>query len=76
MVCLHFFVGKNPRNTKFDVSKQAHTTHKLIAVGPGNISKSNLSFQHILIISLPGSDIPGIPASDTNPTFCSDINLL
>jgi hypothetical protein len=71
-VFLHFFCGKNPKNTKLLVSNHEATTAGTKAFAQGNTVYSILFSLHNCIRLLPGSDKPGVPASDTNQTLLSD----
>ena len=59
-------LGIKPLKTNFVVSSPEYTRAVVIAVAPGRTSKFILFSMHLLTITLPGSDIPGVPASVTN----------
>ena len=45
------------------------------AVGPGKVSKSILFSTHSLTSKKPGSEIDGVPASETNANIFPDFNF-
>ena len=64
-----FFADKNPINSNSLVEKPEHIIAFIAAQAPGiGITLIFLSIA-FFITSSPGSDIPGVPASDTNAIF-------
>ena len=68
-------LGIKPLKTNFVVSSPEYTRAVVIAVAPGRTSKFILFSMHLLTITLPGSDIPGVPASVTNAILIPSYNL-
>src|SRR3712207_854637 len=60
-----FSLGKKPLKINEVVSNPEYTKAVVIAVAPGRTSNPIPSSIHLHTITLPGSDIPGVPASVT-----------
>ena len=58
-----FSLGKNPLNINLVVSNPEYIKAVVKAVAPGKTSNSIPSSIHFSTTTLPGSDIPGVPAS-------------
>ena len=70
-----FSLGINPLNKNLVVSNPEYTKAVVIAVAPGNTSKFIFSLIHLLTITAPGSDIPGVPASVTIAIFFPSLSI-
>ena len=57
------------------VSIPEHIKEFIIAHAPGIGTIFIPSSMHFFITSSPGSQIPGVPASDTNAIFCPSCNF-
>ena len=67
---LSFFLDdKNPWNTNLSVGNPDTTKAAILADGPGNTITWIFHSIARFIKSAPGSEIPGIPASDTSAMF-------
>ena len=64
-VCLPFLCGRNPSKQKRSQGNPLATKAGTKAVGPGKHSTSIPSATHSLDNKKPGSEIPGVPASET-----------
>ena len=75
LVCLPFFTGKNPSNTNFSLGNPEFTRAGTKAVAPGKQSTSISSITHSRINKKPGSEIVGVPASETKARVSPAFNL-
>ena len=66
LLVLPFFTGKNPSNKNLSDGKPELTRAGIKAVAPGRHSISILFLMHSRINKNPGSEIPGVPASEIN----------
>ena len=71
-----FSLGKNPLNINLVVSNPEYIKAVVKAVAPGKTSNSIPSSIHFSTTTLPGSDIPGVPASLTIATEVPSLTLL
>ncbi len=75
LVCLPFLTGKNPSNTNLSEGSPEFTKAGTNAVAPGKQSTSISFFTHSRTNKKPGSDIAGVPASETNAIVSPDLIL-
>ncbi len=69
-------LGANPINVKLEVGSPDMLKEEVAAQGPGIVSIS-ISFSQASFMSLyPGSEIPGVPASETSAIFFPFSNSL
>ena len=68
-VCLPFFWGRKPSKQNFSLGNPEATNAGTKAVAPGRHSTSTPWRTHSRTNMNPGSDIAGVPASDTNAMF-------
>ena len=64
MVCLHFLIGKNPRYKKWWELIPDAEIAVITADGPGRAVTSIPAARTSCISAYPGSEIPGVPASE------------
>ena len=69
------FNGKKPKNVNSFASIPDAISAVIAAHAPGIGITFILFSKHFFTISSPGSDITGVPASDTNATFFPSNNL-
>ena len=75
-VCLPFFSGKNPSNTKRSLGKPLLTKAGTKAVAPGKHSTSMLFSTQARVSKNPGSEMAGVPASLIKAIFSPACNRL
>ena len=68
-VILPFLTGRNPIKTNSSVGKPEFTNAGTNAVGPGRVSIVIFFNTQVCTNKYPGSEIPGVPASEINATF-------
>jgi hypothetical protein len=62
--------GRKPSKQNLSLGSPEFTRAGIRAVGPGSVS-TGISFSiHVLISKNPGSEIPGVPASETSAIVC------
>ena len=78
-VCLPFFSGKNPSNTKRSLGNPLLTKAGTKAVAPGKHSTSILFSTQARVSKNPGSEMAGVPASEikaiVSPAFNREIKF-
>src|SRR5690606_40326855 len=75
LVCLPFLWGKNPSKTNLSQGNPELTKAGTKAVAPGKHSTSILFSTQALTNKKPGSEIPGVPASETKAIVLPEFNL-
>ena len=72
LLFLPFFGGRNPSKQNLSHGNPEFTSAGIRAVGPGRVS-TGISFStHVLTSKKPGSEIPGVPASDIRAIVCPE----
>jgi hypothetical protein len=75
LVCLPFFTGRNPSKINFSNGKPEITKAGTNAVAPGKHSTLISRFKHSRTNKNPGSEIPGVPASEIKAMVSPSFNL-
>ena len=73
---LPFFTGKKPSKENLSEGKPEQTKAGTKAVGPGKDSTSTSYFMHSRTNKNPGSEIPGVPASEIKAVSILSLSLL
>src|SRR5450759_2014748 len=66
LLFLPFFGGRKPSKQNLSLGSPEYTSAGMRAVGPGRDSTGIYFSTHVLTSKNPGSEIPGVPASETS----------
>src|ERR1035437_5217402 len=70
LLFLPFLGGRNPSKQNLSHGSPEFTSAGIRAVGPGRVSTGIFFSTHVLTSKKPGSEIAGVPASETSAIVC------
>src|SRR5664279_112573 len=70
LLFLPFLGGRNPSKQNLSHGNPEFPSAGMRAVGPGRVSIGISFSTHVLTNKKPGSEMPGVPASDTRAIVC------